>query len=91
MNVQYILDSKGKQTAVILPIKDSQNIKNNYLGNIEESIITKNDIIDGLNNAIIEVKKAKADKSNLKSAREFLSEIKNWINNWFPNEIQKVV
>jgi len=77
MNLQYISNSKGKKTGVFIPIDDWEKIKD-HLVNLEGfdyNEPTKAEILEGIKDALKEVKLHQQGKIKLKSARELLHEI----------------
>ncbi len=69
MNVNYITDNDGKQSAVIVPIGEWENFVKKY-----NKIKNKLAILTGLQNAVEEVKLIQTGKKKGKTLREFLDE-----------------
>jgi PHD/YefM family antitoxin component YafN of YafNO toxin-antitoxin module len=69
MNVNYITDRYGKQSAVIVPISEWEEIMENLA-----KMKRKLEILAGLEEAVEEVNMAKEGKIELKSFKEFLDE-----------------
>lgn len=69
MNVNYITDSYGKQSAVIVPIAEWKEIMESLV-----KMKRKIEILTGLKEAVEEVNMAKEGKLKLKSFKEFLDE-----------------
>ena len=69
MNINYITDSYGKQSAVIVPIADWEEIMERLA-----KMKRKLEILAGLEEAVEEVNMAKEGKLKLKSLKEFLDE-----------------
>ena len=77
MSLQYILDNKGKKTGVFIPIEEWERLKKTFKDLEKEKVKspTKSDILNGLKEALEEVKLHQEGKIKLKSARELLDEI----------------
>ena len=77
MNLQYISDSTGKTTGVFIPIEDWEKLKSQVfdIKEIDYEYPTKVDIMDGLKDALEEVRLHQQGKIKLKSARELLNEL----------------
>lgn len=69
MNVSYITDRYGKQSAVIVPIAEWEEIMES-----QAKMKRKLEILIGLKEAVEEVNMAKEGKLKLKSFKEFLDE-----------------
>jgi PHD/YefM family antitoxin component YafN of YafNO toxin-antitoxin module len=69
MNINYITDSYGKQSAVIVPIADWEEIMERLA-----KMKRKLEILAGLEEAVEEVNMVKEGKVKLKSFKEFLDE-----------------
>jgi N-glycosylase/DNA lyase len=77
MNLQYIHDSNGNKTGVFIPIKEWERLKS-FLKELEQEDIaepTKEEILEGLEEALQQVKQHREGKTNLQSARDLLDEI----------------
>lgn len=77
MNVQYLTDSRGQRTGVFIPIKDWEEMKKNYhLPEADDDHEpTKEEILQGIKEAVEEVKLHRQGKVKLQSARDFLNEL----------------
>lgn len=77
MKLQIIQDSKGKATGVFIPIKDWNELKKQYkdLESLEYEVPTKEEILQGLKEAVEQVNLAKKGKIKLKPVRQLLDEI----------------
>ena len=77
ISVQYIRDEKGKEKYVQIPVKDWKNLKKRYsdLEAQEYSEPTKLEILDGIKEALEEVKLAQKGKLKLQSMKTFLNEL----------------
>jgi hypothetical protein len=79
MNLHYITDNKGNKTDVVIPINDWEQLKARFeeLENIEDDYTepTKEEILNGLKEALEEVKLHQEGKLQLKPARDLLNEI----------------
>lgn len=77
MSVQIIQGGNGKPTGVFIPINDWNTMKQEYqnLKAWEEPEPTKTEILDGIKQAIEEVKLIKAGKVKAKSLKELLNEL----------------
>lgn len=69
MNVNYVTDKYGKQSAVIVPISEWKEIMDRLV-----KMKHKLEILTGLEEAVEEVNMAKEGKLELKSFEEFLDE-----------------
>lgn len=71
MSVQYIIDEKGKQTAVIVPIEEWRQLKEAH-----EKLLNKLEVLEGLQDALKEVQEIKQGKRKKgKTLGEFLNEM----------------
>lgn len=71
MSVQYITNEKGKQTAVIIPIKEWKELKAEH-----EKLLNKLELLDGLQDALKEVKEIRQGKREKgRTLGEFLNEM----------------
>jgi len=77
MNLQYISDSKGKTTGIFIPIKDWEVLKKRHDGLEEEEYIepTKQEILDGIKQAVKEVNLIKKGKLKAIPIKELLIEL----------------
>lgn len=69
MNVSYITDRYGKQSAVVVPIAEWEEIMESLT-----KMKRKLEILTGLKEAVEEVNMAKEGKLKLKSLKDFLDE-----------------
>ena len=69
MNVSYITDISGKQSAVIVPIAEWEEIMES-----QANMKRKLEILTGLKEAVEEVNMVKEGKLKLKSFKDFLDE-----------------
>ena len=77
MNVQYISDSKGKTTGVFIPIKEWEELKAKFK-ELEEDKLgeqSKEDILQGLQQAVKEMNLVKKDKLKARDAKDLLNEL----------------
>lgn len=71
MNVQYITNEEGKQTAVIVPIGKWRQLKEDH-----EKLLYKLDVLAGLQDALKEVQEIKQGKRGKgRTLDEFLNEV----------------
>lgn len=77
MSLQIIHGANGKPTGVFIPISDWEIMKKEYqnLKAWEEPEPTKTEILEGIKDAIEEVKLIKAGKLKAKSLKELLNEL----------------
>ena len=85
MNLQYIIDSQGYKTSVVIPIQDWEQLKKEYtlpdslLANSDESDKyiepTDEEIVEGVREALREVKLYQEGKLKLQSLDELLNEL----------------
>ena len=57
MSVQYIVNEKGKQTAVVVPIEEWKELKAEH-----EKLLNKLEVLGGLQDALKEVQEIKEGK-----------------------------
>jgi len=72
MTLNYIIDSQGNQSAVVVPIKEWTKFVEHY-----DKLKNKLNILTGIKKAIDEVNQIKAGGKKGKSLREFLDENKH--------------
>ncbi len=71
MSVQYIIDEKGKQTAVVVPIEEWKELKAEH-----EKLLNKLEVLVGLQDALKEVQEIKQGKRiKGRTLGEFLNEM----------------
>ena len=77
MNLQYISDSNGKTTGIFIPIKDWKALKQKHEGLEEEEYIepAKQEILDGIKQAVKEINLIKKGKLKARPAKELLDEL----------------
>jgi len=75
MNIQYVTDSEGAPTGVFIPIADWETLRATYhLPEFDEEP-TKEEVLNGIKEALEEVKLHRQGKIKLQSARDFLNEL----------------
>ena len=71
MSVQYIVNEKGKQTAVVVPIDEWKELKAAH-----EKLLNKLEVLSGLQDALKEVQEIKQGKRKKgRTLDEFLHEM----------------
>ena len=77
MRLQVIQDSKGKPTGVFIPISDWQELKNQHkeLAELEYEEPSKEQILQELKEAIIELKQVELGKLKARPMQELLNEL----------------
>ena len=77
MRLQVIQDSKGKATGVYIPIKEWKELKKQYkdLEVLEDAAPTKEQILQGIKQAVKEVNLVKAGKLKARNARDIINEL----------------
>ena len=80
MGLQVLQDSKGKATGVFIPINQWKELKKQYrdlevLEHDDEPEPTKEQILQGIKQAVKEVNLVKAGKLKARDARELLNEL----------------
>ncbi len=77
MNLQYIQDSDGKNSGVYIPIKEWERLKKKFKGLDKEEYVetSKEEILDGIKDALDEVKQHIEGKKKLKPAKDLLNEL----------------
>jgi PHD/YefM family antitoxin component YafN of YafNO toxin-antitoxin module len=73
MNLQYITDTKGHKSAVLLPLKDWEQIQKN-LGELKR-LRNKKLFMTELAEAVEEMKLIKKGKKQARNAEDFLNEL----------------
>jgi hypothetical protein len=77
MNVQYISDNRGKTTGVFIPIQEWEGLKSKFKG-LEEAEFgeqSKEEILQGLQQAVEELNLVKQGKLNARDAKDLLNEL----------------
>ena len=76
MRLQYLTDNSGNYTGVFIPIKDWEILKIKFKDfDFEEPEPTKEEILEGLKEALIESKLHSEGKIKLQTAKDFLNEL----------------
>lgn len=78
MSLQYLTDTKGNATAVVVPIKQWERITRHYQqleSVIEEKEPSKKQILEGIKEALEEVKLIEAGKKKGTPLKQFLDEL----------------
>jgi len=77
MNLQFISDSKGETAGVFIPIKDWEALKKKHEGLEEEEYRepTKQEILDGIKQAVKEINLIKKGKLKARPVKELLDEL----------------
>lgn len=77
MKLQVIQDSKGKATGVFIPYSDWKTLKKRHkdLEDLESDEPTKEQILDGIREAVEEMKLIKAGKLKGRPVQELLDEL----------------
>lgn len=77
MNLQYISDNRGKTTAVFIPIQEREDLKSQFKGleEVELADQSKEEILQGLQQAVEEMNLVKQGKLNAWDAKELLNEL----------------
>lgn len=77
MKLQVLQDSKGKATGVFIPYKDWKTLKKKYsdLEALEDHKPTKEQILNGIKDAVEEMKLIKAGKLKGRPVQELLDEL----------------
>ena len=77
MNLQYISDNRGKTTGVFIPIQEWKGLKSKFKG-LEEAELeeqSKEEILQGLQQAVEEMNLVKRGKLKARDAKELLNEL----------------
>lgn len=77
MNLQYIADSTGQTTGIIIPIQKWEDLKVKFKG-LEEELLeeqSKEEILEGLKQAVKEINLIKQGKMEARDAKELLNEL----------------
>ena len=77
MRLQVIQDSKGKATGVFIPISDWQELKKQHkdLALLEYEAPSKDQILQELKEAVIELKQVEQGKLKARPIQELLNEL----------------
>lgn len=77
MNLQYISDNKGKTTGVFIPIQEWEDLKSKYKELEEEEIRdqTKEEILQGIKQAVEEITLVKQGKLKARPIEDLLNEL----------------
>ena len=77
MNLQYISDNRGKTTGVFIPIQEWEGLKTKFKGLEEEELgeQSKEDILQGLQQAVEEMNLVKQGKLKARDAKDLLNEL----------------
>ena len=67
--VKYVVDDNGKKTSVLVPIKVWKELTTNY-----QKLQKKLEILNGISEGLLEVKKARQTGKKLQTLKDFLSE-----------------
>ena len=69
LKIKYITEQNGKHTAVVIPMRNWEKFKNEH-----EKLQNKIKVLNGIADALNEVKEIKKGKKKGKTLREFLNE-----------------
>ncbi|MBI4648535.1 MAG: hypothetical protein HY738_18620 [Bacteroidia bacterium] len=77
MNLQYISDNKGKTTGVFIPIQEWESLKTKYkVLEVEDTgEQSKEEILQGLKQAVEEMNLVKQGKLKARPAKDLLNEL----------------
>ena len=77
MNLQYISDYRGKTTGVFIPIQEWESLKSKFHGleDEEPGEQSKEEVLQGLRQAVEELNLVKQGKLKARPARELLNEL----------------
>lgn len=77
MNLQFVSDNKGNTAGVFIPIKDWEKLKKKHAGLEEEEYteLTKQEVLDGIKQAVKEVNLIKKGKLKATPLKDFLNEL----------------
>ena len=77
MNLQYISDNRGKTTGVFIPIQEWEGLKSQFKGleEVELAEQSKEEILQGLQQAVEEMNLVKQGKLKARDAKELLNEL----------------
>jgi len=77
MNLHYISDNKGKTTGVFIPIQEWEGLKSKFKGleELELGEQSKEDVLQGLQQAVEEMNLVKQGKLKARDAKDLLNEL----------------
>jgi hypothetical protein len=77
MNLQYISDNRGKTTGVFIPIQEWEGLKSKFKGleEVELGEQSKEEILQGLQQAVEEMNLVKQGKLKARDAKDLLNEL----------------
>lgn len=77
MNLQYISDNRGKTTGVFIPIQEWEDLKSKFEGleEVELGEQSKEEILQGLQQAVEEMNLVKQGKLKARDAKDLLYEL----------------
>lgn len=77
MNLQYISDNRGKTTGVFIPIEEWEGLKSKFKGleEVELAEQSKEEILQGLQQAVEEMNLIKQGKLKARDAKDLLNEL----------------
>ena len=75
MNLQYISDNRGKTTGVFIPIQEWEGLKSKFKGleEVELAEQSKEEILQGLQQAVEEMNLIKQGKLKARDAKDLLN------------------
>lgn len=77
MNLQYISDNRGKTTGVFIPIQEWEGLKSKFKGleEVELGEQSKEEILQGIQQAVEEMNLVKQGKLKARDAKDLLNEL----------------
>lgn len=77
MNLQYISDNRGKTMGVFIPIQEWEGLKSRFKGleELELGEQSKEEILQGLQQAVEEMNLVKQGKLKARDAKDLLNEL----------------
>ena len=77
MNLKYISDNRGKTTGVFIPIQEWEGLKSKFKGleELELGEQSKEEILQGLQQAVEEMSLVKQGKLKARDAKDLLNEL----------------
>jgi len=77
MNIQYLSDNRGKTTGVFIPIQEWEGLKSKFKGleELELGDQSKEEILQGLQQAVEEMNLVKQGKLKARDAKDLLNEL----------------